>query len=56
MDGAAKIIEWVEALLPEAHRRHNKGFAIQVARRVATEEQATFYGVAKGSQDAAVQG
>lgn len=51
IDGAAKIIEWIEELLPEAHRRHNKGFAIPARRRFATEEQAKLYGTAKGSQD-----
>ena len=56
LEGAARIIEWVEALLPEAHRRHNKGLAIQGARRIATEEQGVFYGAAKDSQDAAAPG
>lgn len=53
IDGAAKIIEWAEALLPEVYRRHNKGFATPAARRFATEEQAVHYDFTKGSQEVA---
>ncbi|MFZ1086136.1 MAG: hypothetical protein WAN35_14320 [Terracidiphilus sp.] len=51
IDGAARIIEWVEALLPESSRRHNKGFATPVARRFVTEEQAVLYRLTTDSQD-----
>jgi hypothetical protein len=51
IDGAARIIEWVEALLPEAQRRHNKGFATPVARRFVNEEQAVFYKLTENVQD-----
>jgi len=54
IDGAAKIIDWVEALLPEVHRRHNKGFATPVSRRFVTTEQAVHYDFLKESQDAVV--
>lgn len=56
IDGAAKIIEWVEALLPDVYRRHNKGFATPAARRFATEEQAVHYNFTTGSQEFAAPG
>ena len=46
VDGAAKIIDWVEQLLPEDRRRYNTGSAIGVKRRFATDEEARLYRLA----------
>jgi hypothetical protein len=50
IDGADAIVAWVELLLPEAHRRKNKGSAIPVRRRFATEEEAVLYDFSKDSE------